>query len=97
MRKKCGGTTSEEDLKNINKYYGMLPKPPSSSKSIDMINQQKPKEKMQEKELKTYNKEWAVLEKSIFRAETSVELIKGFNILNKSLSFAWSALNNAFL
>jgi len=50
----------------------------SSSKSIDMINQQKPKEKMQEEELKTYNKEWAVLEKSIFRAETSVELIKGF-------------------
>ena len=34
MKKKCGGT-SEEDLKNIEKDYGMLPKHVSSNESID--------------------------------------------------------------
>lgn len=35
MKKKCGGT-SEEDLKNIEKDYDMLPKPVSSNKSMDL-------------------------------------------------------------
>jgi len=35
MKKKCGGT-SEEDLKNIEKDYGMLPKHVSSNESIDL-------------------------------------------------------------
>lgn len=35
MKKKCGGT-SEEDLKNIEKDYSMLPKPVLSNESMDL-------------------------------------------------------------
>ena len=35
MKKKCGGT-SEEDLKNIEKDYDMLPKPISSNESMNL-------------------------------------------------------------